>query len=55
VAKKCNALLAKAFPPRQPGNPAARSAKGSGLDQRNYFNNGNMDNAPGTTNASDKK
>ena len=51
VAKKCNALLAKEFPPRQAGNPAAGSAKGSGLDQRNYFkkcvdNGGNMDNAP---------
>jgi hypothetical protein len=60
VAKKCNALLAKAFPPRQPGNPAAGSAKGSGLDQRNYFNkcvanNGNMDNGPDNTNAPDKK
>jgi hypothetical protein len=60
VAKKCNALLAKAFPPRQAGNPAAGSAKGSGLDQRTYFNkcvanNGNMDNAPNNTNASDKK
>jgi hypothetical protein len=60
VAKKCNAMLAKAFPPRQPGNPAAGSTKGSGLDQRNYFNkcvanNGNMDNASDNTNASDKK
>jgi hypothetical protein len=60
VAKKCNALLAKAFPPRQPGNPAAGSAKGSGLDQRNYFNkcvanNGNMDNASNANNAPDKK
>jgi hypothetical protein len=48
VAKKCNALTAKQFPPREPGNPAAGSAKGSGRDQRAYFskcvaNNGNMD------------
>src|SRR5689334_15759961 len=50
VAKKCNTLLAKEFPPRQPGNPAAGSAKGSGLEQRNYFNKcvengGNMETA----------
>jgi hypothetical protein len=48
VAKKCNILVAKEFPPRQPGNPAAGSAKGSGKVQRDYFNkcvenNGNMD------------
>jgi hypothetical protein len=51
VARKCNALLAKEFPPRQAGNPAAGSAKGSGLDQRNYFKKcvdkgGNIDRAP---------
>jgi len=50
VAKKCNLLLAKQFPPRQPGNPAAGSSKGSSQDQRDYFkkcvdNGGNMDNA----------
>ena len=49
VAKKCNALIAKEFPPREPGNPAAGSAKGSGQDQRAYFsrcvaNDGKMDN-----------
>jgi len=49
VAKKCNALLAKEFPPREPGNPAAGSAKGSGRTQRAYFskcveNGGKMDN-----------
>jgi hypothetical protein len=49
VAKKCNALTAKAFPPREVGNPAAGSAKGSGQSQREYFskcvaNGGNMDN-----------
>jgi hypothetical protein len=48
VAKKCNALLAKAFPPREVGNPAAGSAKGSGQVQRDYFSkcvakDGNMD------------
>jgi hypothetical protein len=48
VAKKCNALIAKEFPPREPGNPAAGSTKGSGRDQRAFFdkcvaNNGNMD------------
>jgi hypothetical protein len=37
VAKKCNALTAKAFPPRVIGNPAAGSAKGSGADQQAYF------------------
>jgi hypothetical protein len=48
VARKCNALLAKAFPPREAGNPAAGSAKGSGQSQRDYFSKcvakgGNMD------------
>ena len=38
VAKKCEVLTAKAFPPRVVGNPAAGSAKGSGRDQRAYFN-----------------
>lgn len=37
VAKACSLLLAKAFPPREPGNPAAGSAAGSGEDQRRYF------------------
>ena len=37
VAKKCNALTAKAFPPRVPGNPAAGTAKGTGQDMRAYF------------------
>jgi hypothetical protein len=39
IARSCNALTAKAFPPRQVGNPAAGSAQGSGHDQRAYFNN----------------
>ncbi len=48
VAKKCNLLVAKEFPPRQVGNPAAGSSKGSVKDQRDYFNKcvangGNMD------------
>jgi hypothetical protein len=48
VAKKCDALTMKAFPPRVPGNPAAGSAKGTGRSVRNYFNKcvangGNMD------------
>jgi hypothetical protein len=51
VAKKCNALTAKQFPPREPGNPAAGSAKGAGRDQRAYFskcvaNKGIMDDTP---------
>jgi hypothetical protein len=37
LAKKCQALTTKAFPPRFPGNPAAGSAKGSGRDQIEYF------------------
>jgi hypothetical protein len=51
VAKKCNGLMAKEFPPRQPGNPAAGSAKGSSQVQREYYNKcvangGNMDATP---------
>jgi hypothetical protein len=51
VAKKCNVLLEKQFPPRQAGNPAAGSSKGSAQDQRAFFqkcvdNGGNMDSAP---------
>jgi hypothetical protein len=38
VAKKCDALTMKAFPPRVPGNPAAGSAKGTGRSVRSYFN-----------------
>jgi hypothetical protein len=48
VARRCDALVAKAFPPREVGNPAAGSAKGSGLAQQDYFrkcvaNGGNTD------------
>ena len=38
VAKKCEALTAKAYPPRMVGNPAAGSAKGTGQSERDYFN-----------------
>jgi hypothetical protein len=59
VAKKCEVLTAKAFPPRVMGNPAAGSAKGSAQDQRAYFNkcvdnNGQMDDA-GSKDASSPK
>ena len=51
VAKKCNVLLEKQFPPRVVGNPAAGSAKGSGQEQRAFFrkcvdNGGKIDDAP---------
>jgi hypothetical protein len=47
VAKKCNALAAKAFPPRQVGNPAA-GVIGGGKARQEYYrkcieNGGNMD------------
>jgi hypothetical protein len=49
VAKKCDELTNKAFPPRQIGNPASGSAKGTAQAQRDYFNKcvangGNVDN-----------
>ena len=37
VAKKCDELVAKAFPSREPDNPAAGSAKGSGFAVQAYF------------------
>jgi len=37
VARKCKVLTDTAFPLREPGNPAAGSAKGSGLAAQNYF------------------
>jgi hypothetical protein len=48
VAKKCDLLTAKAFPPRVIGNPAAGSQKGTPQTRQNYFNKclangGNMD------------
>ena len=52
VAKKCGALTAKAYPPREVGNPAAGSAKGTGQSERDYFNKcvangGNIDDHAG--------
>ena len=38
VAKKCNALTVEAYPPFEPGNPAAGSAKGDASSVRHYFN-----------------
>jgi hypothetical protein len=51
LAKTCQALTAKAFPPRIVGNPASGSAKGSGRDQRAYYKkcvekNGKIDEQP---------
>ncbi|WP_235884734.1 hypothetical protein [Bradyrhizobium frederickii] len=51
VARACDAAVAKAFPPKQIGNPAAGSTKGTAKDQREYFqkcvaNNGKVDDAP---------
>ena len=48
VARKCRALTDKAYPPREPGNPAAGSAKGTGRIEQQYFdqcvaNGGKMD------------
>jgi hypothetical protein len=37
LARKCDALTAKAFPPLEPGNPAAGTTKGSGLEAQGYF------------------
>jgi hypothetical protein len=50
LAKQCNVMLAKQFPPREAGNPAAGSTKGNGQAERDYFrkcvaNNGKMDDA----------
>lgn len=47
VARKCDALTAKAYPPRVIGNPAAGSAYGTGLSEHDYYekcvaNGGNM-------------
>ncbi|WP_244607761.1 hypothetical protein [Bradyrhizobium vignae] len=51
VARACDAAVAKAFPPRQIGNPAAGSAKGTAKDRREYFqkcvaSNGKVDDMP---------
>ena len=50
LAKKCDALTYKAFPPRVIGNPASGSTKGSGKDAQAYFdkcvkNGGKVDDA----------
>ena len=50
LAKKCVALTTKAFPPRDPVNPAAGSAKGTGRQQSAYYqtcvaNNGTVPDA----------
>jgi hypothetical protein len=37
VAKKCDAQTAKAYPPREIGNPAAGSARGTAQSERDYF------------------
>ena len=37
VARKCKALTDIAYPPREPGNPAAGSAKGGGREAQDYF------------------
>jgi hypothetical protein len=57
LARKCSALMAKAYPPREPGNPAAGSAKGNGPAAQTYYqkclaNNGKVDdNAGGQANS----
>jgi hypothetical protein len=61
VARKCNALATKEFPPREVGNPAAGSSKGTAQAQRDFFakcvaNGGSVDKpadngAPASTNA----
>jgi hypothetical protein len=37
VARKCDALTAKAYPPQVIGNPAAGSAYGTGLTEQAYY------------------
>jgi hypothetical protein len=53
LAHKCSALMAKAYPPREPGNPAAGSAKGDGQAAQAYYrkcvaNNGKVDDSAST-------
>jgi hypothetical protein len=53
LARKCSALMGKAYPPREPGNPAAGSAKGNGAAAQAYYqkclaNNGKVDNDAGS-------
>jgi hypothetical protein len=52
LAKKCSALMAKSYPPREPGNPAAGSAKGNGPAAQTYYqkclaNNGKVEDDTG--------
>ena len=54
VARAFDAAEAKAIPPKQIGNPAAGSTKGTSKDRREYFekcvaNNGKVDDAPAET------
>jgi hypothetical protein len=37
VARKCGELTDKAYPPREPGNPAAGHLNGTSQDVDNYF------------------
>ena len=37
IARKCQAQTNTAFPPRESGNPAAGSTKGTGRDVQSYF------------------
>jgi hypothetical protein len=53
LARKCSGLMAKAYPPREPGNPAAGSTKGNGLAAQTYYqkclaNNGKVDDNAGS-------
>lgn len=52
VARACETAAAKAFPPRQIGNPAAGTSKGTAKERRDFFNrcaanNGKVDDGPG--------
>lgn len=38
VARACKTLTDKAYPPREPGNPAAGILKGGGRVAQDYFN-----------------
>jgi hypothetical protein len=54
VARACETAAAKAFPPRQIGNPAAGSSKGTAKERLEYFrkcvaNNGKPDDEPAET------
>jgi hypothetical protein len=53
LARKCAGLMSKAYPPREPGNPAAGSAKGKGGAAQAYYqkclaNNGKVDDNAGS-------